>query len=241
MNRRLVTILLAVVLALGGATGVLYYVKGADDRAIAGRQAANVLVAAKAIPAGTAVAQLQSGGFVRADRMPADTIPSDTVGSVQELTGDGVVKTGILAGELIRRSLLGAKGGAGTLAVPSGKVAVTVSLGDAQRVAGYVQPGTKVIVFYYGPELDAKGQHKGDTSRARTLLINVEVLAAGGGAAGTGPSSLVTLAMTQQEAEKLVLATAGGAQGGGLYLGLEGDSANLSPTGTGVTSLTLFS
>jgi hypothetical protein len=47
--------------------------------------------------------------------------------------------------------------------------------------------------------------------------------------------------MTQQEAEKLVLATAGGAQGGGLYLGLEGDSANLSPTGTGVTSLTLFS
>ena len=38
-------------------------------------------------------------------------------------------------------------GTSGALPIPSGKVAMSVQLGDPQRVAGFVKPGSEIAVF----------------------------------------------------------------------------------------------
>lgn len=249
MNRRLTTIVLAVVLALLGTFGVLMYVRGADNRALAGKQAVSVLIAAKAIPAGTSASKLTSDGYLKIERLPAGSVPSDAIGSAKDLAEDAVIRDNVVAGTLIRRALLGAKGGPGAFTIPNGKIAVTVALGDPQRVAGHVQPGSKVVVFLSGSLIDAKGARKGEATIARTLLTDIEVLSVSvggtdGNSASKSVTNLVTLAVTQREAEKLVFGSTGGGGSNGngtaLYLALQGDSSELNPNSPGVTSFSLF-
>lgn len=229
MTRRLVTIVVAIGLGLAGTIAVLLYVKGADDRAVAGKRATAVLVAGRTIPAGTPISALVSGGYLRTERFPADSVPPDAVGSVGQLPADNVVRDNVPAGELLRSTVVVPRGSTSAFTVPNGKIAVSVQLSDPQRVAGYVKPGSKVVVFSTGIGADPKGKQAG----TRTLLIDVEVLSVGA-ASSNASGSLVTLAVTQQEAERLIYSA------GGLYLGLEGDASNLSPSSPGVTALTLF-
>jgi len=242
MRRRLMTILMALVLGLVGALSVIWYVRGADDRAVAGKQAAQALVAVRTIPAGTAATAI--GGYVRSEPFPASALPPDAVSSLSQLSADTVLRDGLAAGGLVRKGLFGPKGSASAVNIPDGKLAVTVQMGDPQRVAGYLQPGSKVVIFISGPLLDNKGAKRGDMTMTRTLLTDIEVLSVG--SPGTSNAKLITFAVTQHEAEKLIWGTSGsGANGdnqGGLYLGLEsgGGTTGLNPSSPGVTSVTLF-
>lgn len=246
MRRRLVTILLALILGLLGALSVIWYVQGADRRAVAGKRATDVLVAVRTIPAGTSTSAIASGGYVKVEPFPVSAVPPDAVSSLSQLSDDTVMRDNLAPGGLLRRSLLGPKGSTTAFAIPDGKLAVTVQMGDPERVAGYIQPGSKVVVFVSGALLDSKGNKKGDMTSTRTLLTDIEVLSVGSpGTSGT--SKLITFAVTQPEAEKLIWGTASGSDGGGtnqggLYLGLEsgGGTAGLNPNSPGVTSVTLF-
>ena len=51
MNRRIVLVAVAVVLALFGTLAVYSYTQNADQRAVAGSKAAQVLIAVKQVPA----------------------------------------------------------------------------------------------------------------------------------------------------------------------------------------------
>ena len=53
MNRRILAVIVAAVLALGGGVLVIAYAKSADARAIASAQPTTVWVAQKLVPAGT--------------------------------------------------------------------------------------------------------------------------------------------------------------------------------------------
>lgn len=76
MKRSVVAVSLAAVLALIGCAAVLVYVRGADSRALAGKRAVSVLVAAKRIPAGTTGAQIRTGGYVEAVSTPSPRYPT---------------------------------------------------------------------------------------------------------------------------------------------------------------------
>jgi pilus assembly protein CpaB len=245
MRRRLVTIVLALILGLIGALSVIWYVQGADRRAVAGKQAAEALVAIRTIPAGTSGTAIAAGGYVKSEPFPVAAIPPDAITSVSQLSGDSVLRDSLASGGLLRRALLGPKGSTTAFAIPDGKLAVTVQMGDPQRVAGFVQPGSKVVVFISGPLLDGKGNKKGDLSATKTLLTDIEVLSVGT-PGGSDTGKLITFAVTQQEAEKLIYGAGGSSGGntqGGLYLALEGGggTAGLNPNSPGVTSVTLFS
>jgi pilus assembly protein CpaB len=239
----------ALLLAAAGSTLVFLYVQGADRRAVAGKQAVQVLVAARTIPAGTPVSSL-ADGWVRSVRMPAESLPDDVVTTIDGDLSGLVVGAGLRAGELVRRPLLVAKGGSQGFSVPDGALAVTIALTDPQRVAGYVKAGAKVAVFASYKLMDAAGKVKNDATGARLLMSGVDVLSTGpsGGAAkdaasGADTKTLVTLAVTQQQAEKLIWAangTSGGSQQSALYLGLQSDSSVLDPAGPGVTSFTFL-
>ena len=265
MSRRLLLIAATLLLAVVGTGAVLLYVGQADARALAGKQAVTVLLAAKKVAAGTSAGDAERDGLLRAEAMPAETIPTD---AVTDVTGDLsalVASADIQPGQLLLRSMFVAKEQrSGGLSIPDRKIAVTVSVTGAQRVAGYVQPGSKVAVFDTFNVLEGKGRTPaGDglqkqhtyNQATRLLLAGVEVLAVGppaatspegsakpsgglaeNGSGGTaGDTVLVTVAVSQNDAEKLIHA----AQTGALYLALVTDKSATSP-GPGVDNRSVF-
>ncbi|REE96813.1 Flp pilus assembly protein CpaB [Thermomonospora umbrina] len=246
MRRRLFPMVLALVLAAIGTALVFAYVQGADRRALAGHRAVDALVAAKAIPAGTPASDLRRNGWVRSVRMPASAVPDDLVTTIDGGLEDLVVGSAIGLGHLIRKPLLVPRGRSQGFAVPEGKLALTVALTDPQRVAGYVTAGSEVAVFVATKLLDSRGKPLGEATGARMLMADIEVLSIGPAkakekdAASVDPQTLVTVAVTQREAEKLVWAT--GAQqsgrGNALYLALQTDSTRLDTNSPGVSSFT---
>lgn len=241
MNRRLATVLVAVLLGLVGTGAVLWYVRTADQRAAAGKNPVVVLVAAKTIPAGEPVSALLSGGYVTNQTFPGVSVPPDAVKSISDLPNDSVVRDSILPGQVLRSALVVPKGASTAFTIPQGKIALTVQLSDPARVAGYLKVGSKAVAFASGHLIDSKGNRKGDANGVRMLAKDLEVLAVGSDAGGGNNSgNLVTVAVTQEDAEKLIMFTGNNNQDGGLYLGLEGDSSSLSDTDPGVTSFTVF-
>jgi pilus assembly protein CpaB len=123
-------------------------------------------------------------------------------------------------------------------------VAISVSLSDPARVAGFVNPGSDVAIFVSGT--------LGGQPYTRLLLPKVGVIGVGpntsvanstaGSTDGTGtqnteqvPTTLLTLAVTQQEAQKVLFA-----QGNGqLAFALTTDSSKVAP-GPATTLAGLF-
>ncbi|MFC4058824.1 Flp pilus assembly protein CpaB [Planomonospora corallina] len=257
MRSRLLMLLAALLLAGAGTAAVLAYVSGAESRALEGKRAVTVLVAAERIPAGTTGERVRSGGYTEQVRMPAETVPADALGALDAALDTLQVTADVQPRQLLLRGMFAAPSpAAGGLEIPEGKLAVAVELSAAADVAGYVRPGTQVAVFDTFNVLKGEpGVPSGDrlaeghtTDRAtRVLLPRVQVLAVGPrpATAETGEAAeaeqevertlLVTVAVNQDEAERLVHA----AQTGTLYLGLLTDTTDVGP-GAGVDNRSLF-
>jgi pilus assembly protein CpaB len=252
MKRRVLTIVLAVALAVTGTLAVLVYVNRADARAVAGQQAVTVLVADEAIPSGTTGSAAKA--LLREETLPASSVSTD---AVTELTSDQeslVTSSDLAPGQLLLKSMLvTAAEATNGLAIPKGLVAVTITLCSPETVAGNVKVGSNVAVFgTVVPEKDAiaqpncTGQHKQQLgkgiSNTRVVIPKVRVIAIGPAAsttqddAETGNVSqrstaaqqdltLITVAVNQDDAERLILLT----QTGLPYLALHGPDAQVTP------------
>jgi pilus assembly protein CpaB len=224
MKRRVLTIALALVLAIAGTGLVLAYVKGANARAVAGLKAVTVLVAQREIPAGTSAGAAWQDGSLRGETLPAQSVSAGAVSSITADLGSLVMSSDIMPGQvLLRVMLVRAAQTSGGLAIPAGLVAVTIPLCLPQAVAGYVQAGSQVAIFDtvssqpMNPQQSCsqlgqvrQAQASGQT---RMLLPKVQVLALGtgsSGGSGTGATSqaqgsvLVTLAVDQADAERVI-------------------------------------
>src|SRR5262245_45992899 len=126
MNRRLPSVLLALVLATLGTAAVLLYLRAADDRAIEGKQVRTVLVADKQIPPGTSGRALREDGYLREVRMPVETLPEDALRQVGNELDTLVTTAAVQRGQLLLRAMLGTavKNGTG-LVIPEGQMAIT--------------------------------------------------------------------------------------------------------------------
>ncbi|HET9517714.1 MAG TPA: RcpC/CpaB family pilus assembly protein [Actinoplanes sp.] len=189
MRRRLLAVLVALLLAVIACAAVVAYVRGADRRALAGREAVFVLIATKRIPAGTTGAQLRDGGYTGRVTMPAATVPPDAIAEIDDLLATLAVTAELQPSQLLLRGMFGSSTRAsGGLALPDGKMAVSVELTAAARVAGYVRPGSKVAVFDTFTVREGKGRVPAGARLSdnyeynhatRVLLPRVEVLAVG--------------------------------------------------------------
>ena len=227
MNRRLLMIAGAVILALVGTAAVYDYVKNADTRAIAGKQAVNVLITVKRIPAGTAASDVRSGGYVRTDHLPADASPQGSISAITTDWDTQVATADIQPGQVVLRAMFGnPQPTTSGLAIPGDKVAVSIKLTTDADVAGYVQPGSQIAIFDTFVLLDGKntpsgskaGGDKNDNWATKLLLPRVDVLAVSQAApSGTKPSNsttsssdpsttnlLITVAVSQTDAERLI-------------------------------------
>lgn len=223
MKRRGLTVALAVLLAILGTAGVLVYVDHANARALAGQRAVSVLVAKSRIPAGTSAGSAQDQGLLSTERLPAASVPADAVAAITpDLSGlvtDADVQPGQL---LVRPMLVTAEQSTAGLAVPAGMVAVSIQLCVPEAVAGYIHPGSQVEVFdttgssSMNAQPGCNGQHQwqaGNSAYTRLILSKVMVLAVGQasvsqGSTNTSPNvGLITLAVSPQDAAKLILMT----------------------------------
>jgi pilus assembly protein CpaB len=251
MKRRLLISALALVLAAFGTGVVFAYVKSADARAIAGLKAVSVLVASKQIPSGTSAAAAQDRGLLVSQKLPASSVPASAVSVITPGLSSLVLGTGLQSGQLLLRPMLvTAAHVTGGLALPPGMIAVTVNLCLPEAVAGDLRPGAEVAVFdtivtggggqvSAGPACTGPHQQPGGNPRTRLVLARVQVVSTGAAAssgstttAGFGGSSssggqtsmMVTLAVSQAQAEHLIQITETGLP----YLALLNSSSRTS-------------
>ncbi|GAC1440583.1 MAG: hypothetical protein NVS3B26_10200 [Mycobacteriales bacterium] len=259
MVRKRALLALALVVALLGTLAIFAYVKNIDNRAIANAQPVQVLVAKQAIPAGTTGKQASEQGLLALLTVPRKAAPTGVLSDISPVAGQ-VTLSDIFVGEMLLRAKFGAQQTTGALPIPPNKIAVAVQLGDPQRVAGFVQPGSDVAVFVTfqtgqqataGSPSAGKGLVGAGTMATRLLLARVPVIAVGpttlrteastkAGANGktnteATPTAILTLAVDQVDAEKLVHA----AQTAQLYFGLLSANSVVKPS-SGVDNSTLF-
>lgn len=256
MKHRGLTIALAVLLAIIGTAGVLVYVSHANTRAIAGQKAVTVVIAEKLIPSGTSAANAQQEGLLGTETLPAASVPVDAVTAVTADLSGLVTSSDVQPGQLLLRPMLVTESQVtGGLAIPPGMVAVSIQFCVPEAVAGNVHAGSQVAVFDTiasgSTTMTAlptcSGPHQwlaGDTVSTRLVLPKVQVLAVGpatsSSASGSGAftassgsiqnTELVTLAVSQADAERLILMT----QDSLPYLALENSDSSLSVTDPGV-------
>jgi pilus assembly protein CpaB len=253
MNRRLISIVLALVLAAAGTLAVLAYVGRADERALSGTTAVSVLVAARPIPAGTAVEKLLPEGYLRSRNYPTGAVPDDAISQLTAAQKGLIIGGTVRQGALITASLMEQKTANQPFVIPDGRIAVTVQMGEAERVADYAKPGTKVVIFVSLHRSWTKKKGEEETvyneHNVKVLMADVPVLAIGRPAVGAAKkedsNALVTLGVTQEQAERLILgatqSSGGGSNGGNsLYMGLQTDSSELDPKSPGTSDIKLI-
>ncbi|QNN53157.1 Flp pilus assembly protein CpaB [Nocardioides mesophilus] len=232
---------MAALVAALGSTMVFLYVRSADNRALASAAPVQVLQAVAQINPGETLEAAQAAGKLELGEVPSkDVLP----GAVNTIDGLGTLTalSPIYPKEQIISAKFGTPGQQDLLTVPDGKIAISVTLSDTGRVAGFVSPGDDVAIFLNG---DIGGGQQG----VRLLLPSVQVVAIGAttvisttttnpaGAQTTEqlPKTLFTLAVEQDEAERIMLASTTGA----LTFGYLNDKSKVKP-GPGVTSDNLF-
>jgi pilus assembly protein CpaB len=240
MGRRTVLLIVAALIAALGTGMVFLYVRGADTRAEASEQPVQVLKAVSRIEPGEQISQAQAEGKIQLGTVPRKQVLTGAVNSIASL-GDEVALSPIYPNEQIISGKFGAAGDQSSLTIPDGNIAISVTLSDTGRVAGFVSPGNDVAIF-----AGASGSG-GDATRL--LLPKVEVIAVGAttvvsktttSAAGAQtteqlPKTLFTLSVNQRQAEKVMFASSHG----DLSFGLLNDKSKVAPD-SGVTSQNLF-
>jgi pilus assembly protein CpaB len=207
LTRRILTIIVAIVLAVIGTGAVLIYVKQADQRALAGQKAVSVLVATQQVPAGTTAAAALHDGYLQAQKLPAASVPADAVRSIGPAISGLVLSADLPSGQLLLRPMLVTAVEAATgLPIPAGKVALTVQMCLQKAVAGYIRPGSLIAVFntfFKGNAGSAIVSCAGDSWQngatdihTRLVLNDVAVLAVGQASAGTGTTGVTTTTTT---------------------------------------------
>jgi pilus assembly protein CpaB len=174
----------------------------------------DVLVADKVIPAGTTADQAQVDNLIKLKSIDEDDVAESAIGNLEAIAGQVAVTT-IYPGQQMLTTLWGesveTQSPIGTL--PENMIATSYEFTDTGRVAGFVSPGSKVAVFLNSTSAGGKD----DELTTRVLLPNVQVLAVAN-VTSSPPAdptkanpealsrALVTVALTQEDTEKMQLA-----------------------------------
>jgi pilus assembly protein CpaB len=253
MDRRRLLLILAVFVAIMGTALVFLYVQGADKRAGDKFDNVSVLKATSDISAGETYDAALAAGKIAAADVPRSQLNAGYQTSTTTLKGQ-IASVPVFAGQQIISSQFGnsVQASNATLpGIPNGMMAIAVNLTDPDRVAGNIQNGSQVAIFVTGTLATAPGATgaAGDaaTESTRLLLAKVTVLNVGSPQPATTstttaddgtqtteqlPRTLLTLAVTQKEAQKVILAS----KALNLTFGLLNDKSDVAP-GPGTSTL----
>lgn len=204
-NRTLIVFLLSVLVAGVASFFVYRAVQQIPVREVEVKSY-QVAVASKALPVGT----MLTPSDVRLVAWPASSPVSGGYTTVEEVVNRGLIASVVENEPLTSSKVAEAAAGAGLPpTITAGMRAISVKVNEVIGVAGFVVPGTRVDVVVT--------LARQDDSVSRVVVTNVQVLAAGTRydqeQAKDGkplPSTVVTLLVTPQDAERIALASAEG-------------------------------
>jgi pilus assembly protein CpaB len=212
MNRttRLVAVLAVALLAATVASFVVYRALAVGTGATPS-QTVDTIVAAQSIPAGT----MLSRAHLKVVQWPADARLEGSISDPSKVIDRGAIVS-LAANEPITDAKLAAVGAGAGLppTIPPGMRAISVRVNEVIGVAGFVVPGTRVdVVVTFGSESGGRPD-----SIARVVVSNAQVLTAGTRFDQEKarqdnlpiPTSVVTLLVTPEDAERIALASAEG-------------------------------
>ncbi len=243
MDRRKILLLAAVIVAALGTALVFLYVQGADSRAEERFETVEVLRAVAVIEPGENIDEAAANGKLDLQPVAQSDLLPNAVSSTESLAGL-VATTRIYVGEQIIPDKFGGESEAASpLQIPKGQLAISVNLTDPARVAGFVNPGSEVAVF-----LNGSNATSGEPF-TRVLLPRVTVLGVGSTTPTTTtttttdgqqtteqlPRTLLTLALDQRDAQKVLFAVGNGELAFALLTG----NSSVKPD-PGVTAANLF-
>lgn len=229
MSRRTIAAIAAIVLAILGAVILIGYVSGAERRAMAGMEPAEVLVVTQPVSQGTPAEQLEQS--VEVTTLPATAVADGAVQNLKEV--EGLVTTAdLLPGEQLLEARFAEPGslGSGDVDVPEDKHQVSVLLEPQRIVGGRVGPGSTVAVYasFTDPDQTNLILHKVLVSQVQGAPAPAEPVEGEVAAEPLPENSLiVTLVVEAGQAERVVFA----AEHGTLWLSLEPEDAPEGGTG----------
>jgi pilus assembly protein CpaB len=232
VGRRTLLLVAAIVVAALGTILIFAYVHNADNRALKDQEPVEVLVAKNLIKAGTLGSEAERTGDFKLQKIPRSATIEGVLSDPRPIS-NLVAVSDVYPGEQIITAKFAQSGTTSILPIPPGKIAVSARLGDPERVAGFVQPGSEIAVFVSITPTEPVPGVTGEITRI--LLPKMTVLAIGpttlrAAPEGEGnkealPTAILTLAADQVQAEKLIWAQRHGA----LYLGLLTEDSKIVP------------
>ncbi|MEO5823187.1 MAG: Flp pilus assembly protein CpaB [Vicinamibacteraceae bacterium] len=208
-NTRLVAVLAVALLAATVASFVVYRALAAGSVSQQ-PQTIDTLVAAEGIPAGTMLTR----EHVKVVQWPTASRLEGSLGDPRTVVDRGAIVS-IAANEPITEAKLAAVGAGAGLppTIPPGMRAMSVRVNEVVGVAGFVVPGTRVDVL-----VTFESRTQTSDSVARVVVSNVQVLTAGTRFDQEKarqdnrpiPTSVVTLLVTPEDAQRIALAAADG-------------------------------
>ena len=211
-GKRTLIVVGAVVAAALAAFANYAYLNSADDRAYENAERLQVFVVAKDVAKGLPGEQALTEEFVESDEIPREFRPATAITDINTIRGKVALNSLSVGQVVVEGMFVDPKAAQVSFSqrIPAGSVAVTVSIGTVEGVAGLLVPGDKVNLLV------------SDGDARRFLFQNVDILAigataapqAGDPAAAVNPgSNLITFAVPPLAAAKIV-------QAGSLYLTL---------------------
>ena len=224
MARRSVLLIVAVLIALVGTSLIVLYVQGIDSRATAGQELVEVLAATDVIETGEDVATAQEAGKFEKTQVRREDLVEGALTSTSSIADLVAIGT-IYPGEQILAKKFGNMGDAGSLIIPDDKLAVSVELTDPERVAGFVNPGSEVAIFISADPVLYEPGGESQTLPSYTGLLLPKVSVVGVGTTSMAATTtttkegeqteqvartILTVAVDQKQAEKLIFASRNG-------------------------------
>jgi pilus assembly protein CpaB len=214
MQRRVIGVVAAVLLAAVGTLALVGYVRGAEARSLAGEETVEVLVVKDQIDRNTPTEELAD--LVATERVPAKVRAANGVASLDDLDGQ-VAAVDLMPGEQLvttrfaTPAQLAEQSG---VDVPDGLQEVTVSLEPQRAVGGQIGPGDLVgLLASFVWDDDPKNTTKMNHQQVLVTNVQVEQLPATPADGETEENTpdvaptgnlLVTLAVDVEQAERIV-------------------------------------
>lgn len=156
MNKKVVGVVAAVVMAIVGTGVLVLFVQGAEDRALEGEELVQVVTAQTAIPAGTPAAQMED--LVDTERIPRKIAPEGVISDLVSVSGlvtaiDIVPGETLLANRFVEPEGFRPRTG-GAVEVPEGLLEVTIAMSQEQFIGGIPVPGNTVALVALGDRVD---------------------------------------------------------------------------------------
>lgn len=202
MNKKLLALLLAGFLALGGVASSVMYARAADARAYGDAELVPVLVVSQLVPEGSPADRL--GGSVQTKRLPKTVVPAGSVSDLASL-GQEVTNAALVPGETLLKSRFGVEASASATDLPDGMQRMDLVL-ESPRVPSGLEAGDIVGVLASYTVTDNSGATSNVTKLA---LSKIRVIALESGVTGgQGENQVteglqITFAVTTAQAEKI--------------------------------------